>query len=317
MGEPVSLVLTVLDEAASIDLLLGSVAGQSRPPDEVVVVDGGSRDGTWERLQGWADTLPLKLLRADGANIARGRNVGIERASHDLVAVTDAGVRLAADWLEQLSAAAGPEVDVVAGFFRPDPTSAFETAMGATVLPDLADVDGNRFLPSSRSILFRKSAWRQAGGYPEWLDYGEDLVFDLALKAHGCRFAWQPAAIAWFRPRGSLAALFRQYFRYARGDGKAGLWRQRHAVRYATYLAAPLLAHMGRRRSVAWLLLGLGAGAYTFRPYRRLLPRLRGLSPVAALFALASVPVIRFTGDVAKMLGYPVGVAWRLRHRRP
>ncbi len=81
MGDPVSLVLTVLDEAASIDLLLGSVAGQSRPPDEVVVVDGGSRDGTWERLQGWADTLPLKLLREDGANIARGRNVGIERAS--------------------------------------------------------------------------------------------------------------------------------------------------------------------------------------------------------------------------------------------
>ena len=78
------------------------------------------------------------------------------------------------------------------------------------------------------------------GGYPEWLDYCEDLVFDLALQQSGARFAFAPRAIAWFRPRGSLAAFFRQYYRYARGDGKADLWRARHAIRYAVYLGALL-----------------------------------------------------------------------------
>ena len=39
-----------------------------------------------------------------------------------------------------------------------------------------------RFLPSSRSVAFRKSAWTAIGGYPAWLDYGEDIVFDLALQ---------------------------------------------------------------------------------------------------------------------------------------
>ncbi len=47
----VSVIATVLNEAGSIDLLLDSLAGQTRPPDEVVIVDGGSSDGTRGRLR--------------------------------------------------------------------------------------------------------------------------------------------------------------------------------------------------------------------------------------------------------------------------
>ncbi len=316
MGAPVSLVVTVLDEASTIDPLLDSVAGQTRPPDEVIVVDGGSCDGTWERLHAWMRRLPLRLLREPGATIARGRNVGIRAAAHDLVAVTDAGVRLDPRWLERLATGATPGVDVVSGFFRPDPRSWFETALGSTVLPAHSDVDPATFLPSSRSLLVRKSAWSAAGGYPEWLDYCEDLVFDLALRRAGCRFAFAADAVAWFRPRSSFRAFFRQYFLYARGDGKADLWRGRHAVRYATYLGAPLLAWWARRRWSTWALLALGAALYTRRPYQRLAPALAGLAIGDALRALAAVPAIRVVGDVAKMLGYPAGLWWRLRRGR-
>ena len=78
-------------------------------------------------------------------------------------------------------------------------------------IPVFADVDPATFLPSSRSVAFRKSAWEAASGYPEWLDYCEDLVFDLALADHGltCRFA--PGAIVRFRPRGSLRGFWKQY----------------------------------------------------------------------------------------------------------
>jgi glycosyltransferase involved in cell wall biosynthesis len=296
----------VLDEAGTLDVLLDSVAQQSRLPDEVVIVDGGSTDATVELLQTWRSRLPLRVIEAPGATISRGRNVAIAATSADIIAVTDAGVRLEPDWLSHLCEALGPDTDVVSGFFRADPRSTFEVALGATTLPEVSDVDPDRFLPSSRSVLFRRAAWERVGGYPEWLDYCEDLVFDLTLRRAGSRFAFAPAAIAHFRPRTSLRAFFRQYYLYARGDGKADLWRVRHAIRYATYAAAlTLLLSRGR---LGWLLL-IGIAAYTRRPYQRL-PQLK---PMEALLALALVPVLRGVGDVAKMLGYPVGVLWRLR----
>jgi glycosyltransferase involved in cell wall biosynthesis len=322
--ERTSLVVTVLDEAGTIDALLESIAYQTHPPDEVVIVDGGSRDGTWAKLENWKTRLspavlhgpgsqrpPMRLLQEPGAGIARGRNLAIQAASGELIAVTDAGVRLERDWLAQLLAKHATGVDVVSGFFLPDPRTTFERAMGATVLPSVEDIDPRTFLPSSRSVLFRRSAWQTAGGYPEWLDYCEDLVFDLALRSAGCTFAFAPRAIAWFGPRGSLRAFFRQYYLYARGDGKADLFRRRHAVRYMTYAVAACL--LWRARGWGLTLLALGGWAYLRRPYRRLRPHLHRLPPGQVAYAAASVPVIRLVGDVAKMLGYPVGVWWRLR----
>ncbi|HEX8969073.1 MAG TPA: glycosyltransferase [Chloroflexota bacterium] len=304
----ISLIVTVRNEVGSIDRLLESIAHQTRPPDEVVIVDGGSTDATWQRLEAWTERLPLRLLREPGANIARGRNVGIAAATSELIAVTDAGVRLAPDWLARLQAALSPDIDVVSGFFKADPSTVFERALGATTLPAAADIQAEAFLPSSRSVLFRRAGWRCVGGYPEWLDYCEDVVFDLSLRRAGQRFAFEPTAIAWFRPRHSIVAFFRQYYLYARGDGKAGLWPRRHAARFAAYALATLLA--ARRSRVTWLLLA-GAAIYTRRPYQRL--DLSGLSPVQTLWAVALPPVIRGVGDVAKLLGYPVGVWWRLR----
>lgn len=308
--ERTALIVTVLNEASTIDQLLESVGHQTVLPDEIVITDGGSTDGTIRKLTAWSKRLPIKIIRVNGANISRGRNQAIQATTADLIAVTDAGVRLAPDWLERLHErmASDGDIQVVSGFFRADPQSVFERALGATTLPDVGDVSPGAFLPSSRSVLFRRSAWQQAGGYPEWLDYCEDLVFDLALKRHGCHFAFAPRAIAWFRPRHSLRAFFRQYFFYARGDGKAGLYARRHAVRYATYLLSGWL--LLRRRRPAWL-LPLGVLAYTRRPYQRL--RLDDLGLQQRLEAIALVPAMRAVGDAAKMLGYPVGVWWRLR----
>ncbi|MBC7262144.1 MAG: glycosyl transferase family 2, partial [Chloroflexi bacterium] len=138
------------------------------------------------------------------------------------------------------------------------------------------------------------------------------------LRAQGYRFIFVPHAIAYFRPRSNLRAFFKQYYRYARGDGKADLWRKRHAVRYGTYLIAlPLLAWLCIRRSLLWgIPLALGAAIMFWTPYKRLWPMVKPLPATEKLKAIGLVPIIRVTGDIAKMLGYPVGVYWRLRHRR-
>ncbi len=324
----ISVICTVLNEGEAIRRLLDSLLAQTRRPDEVVIVDGGSRDQTVTIIREYAGRLPLRVLVEPGANIARGRNVAIAAAIGDVIASVDAGVWLEPQWLEKLieplekrmPSGAQEALDVpfaVAGFFVPDPHTTFEIAMGATVLPARADIRPDRFLPSSRSVAFTKDAWSAVGGYPEWLDYCEDLIFDLRVRAVAGPFAWAPEAVAHFRPRGSLRAFFKQYYRYARGDGKADLWRLRHLIRYATYLIAlPGVLILSLLHHPLWLLaLVAGVLVYCRTPYRRLRPHLARLAPGERLKAILLVPVIRGVGDIAKMIGYPVGWIWRLRHR--
>ncbi len=320
----ISLISTVLNEGDSIHYLLDSIAAETCQPDEVIFVDGGSHDQTVSIIQSYANRLPVRVLVEPGCNISTGRNRAIASAQGDIIAVTDAGVTLAPDWLQRITEPLvnNPDVQVVSGFFEADPRNAFEAAMGATVLPLRDEINPATFLPSSRSVAFRKSAWEAVGGYPEWLDYCEDLIFDLRLKRRSPPLAFAPDAVAHFRPRGSLPAYFSQYYRYARGDGKADLWRKRHAARYLTYLTlVPSILLLGSlTQPLLWLLVVPGAAVYLRQPYRRLpivLKRLPRASTLDWLYAIALVPVIRVVGDVAKMIGYPVGWVWRLRHHPP
>ncbi len=319
----ISLIATVLNEGASIRQLMESILAQTVPPDEIVIVDGGSHDDTVAILESYRGRLPLRLLVAPGCTISAGRNRAIHAARGDIIAVTDAGVRLEATWLEHISAPLQADnVNVVGGFFRADPQTPFEIALGATTLPLAREIDARRFLPSSRSIAFRKAAAQAAGLYPEWLDYCEDLVFDLRLRAHVGAFAFAPQALAHFRPRADARAFYRQYYRYARGDGKAKLWAKRHLLRYGTYLALlPALLLAGALlHPAAWALLIACAAVYLAPPYRRLptlMRRAGGRSRAVWLQCIVLIPLLRGLGDVAKMLGYPAGWRWRLKQRPP
>ncbi len=315
----VSLISTVKNEGENLRTLLDSILDQTMLPDEVVICDGGSTDNTLDVLAEYQQWLPLKILTVPGSNISQGRNKAIAFASGPIIAVTDAGVVLSPRWLEYLvqPLLASNEV-VVSGWFEADPYTDFEVVMGATVLPSRQDIDPKTFLPSSRSVAFKKSAWEAVGGYPEWLDFGEDIVFDKALRQQYGSFAFADRAVAYFRPRGSLRSYFRQYFYYARGDGKANLWPYRYAIRYSTYLLAMpfILRLIWREKWQGWILLVLGLGVYSRRPAERLWDNTWGWRPPARLRAFGLIPIIRFVGDMAKMVGYPVGVAWRLKHRQ-
>ncbi len=312
----VSVLATVLNECQNVPRLARSLGAQTRAPEDIVVVDGGSTDGTPGALHSELPAARVDVL--PGANISAGRNRAVRLAAHPVVAATDAGVDLHPRWLELITKPleeTGAEVQAASGFFVSAPQSTWELALGATTLPDVAEIDPTRFLPSSRSLAFRRDAWQAAGAYPEWLDYCEDLVFDLALIARCGRPRFAPRAVARFRPRTTPTAFFVQYYRYARGDGKADLWRKRHIIRYVTYAAGSALSWRVIRRGdpAAALALLVGGAAYLKTPFARLSNQAETLR--AFVSAASLVPFVRLTGDVAKMLGYPVGILWRLRNR--
>ncbi len=307
----VSLVCTVRDEADNIATLLDSMLAQSRPADEIVINDCNSRDATPAIVELYiAAGHPIRLVRCV-YNIPSGRNNAIRHAHGPLIACTDAGLTLDTRWLERITAPLlANRANVVGGFFRPAPRSLFELALAATNYRDPGEIDPRAFLPFGQSVAFRKQAWEQAGGYPEWASHCEDILFDLALRRNGARFSFLPDALVHFQPRSSFRAFARQYFMYARGDGVANLWPRRHAIRYVVYLFGALLLAVGRRQPLALALLIPGLVGYTRAPIRRLLRRAPALDAAELARAAALIPAIRFVGDLAKMAGYPVGV-WR------
>jgi glycosyltransferase involved in cell wall biosynthesis len=318
----VSVVATVVNEAQSLSRLLDSLVAQTRPPDEVIICDGGSSDGTLQLLEA-EDRLPLRVIQRSGTNISQGRNTAIEAATGRVIAVTDAGVRLHPPWLAKLVAPfEDASVQAVAGAFVPAPQTTFEAAMGAAAIPEVSELaDLDRYPPSSRSVAFRKEAWAAVGGYPEWIDYCEDVIFDLRLRNRFGQFVFAPEALVDFRPRASMRAFWRQYYQYARGDGKASLWPGQHIARYTAFLSGPALLMLGllcRSWFLALLALISLIGVVALRsrvPYRRLARMWANLGAVQKLQAALWVPVIRITGDLAKMAGYPAGLWWRWRHK--
>ena len=315
----ISLAITVFNEEANIRRLFASILEQTRIPDEVTVCDGGSTDNTVAIMSEYSDQIPLTILIRPGVNISAGRNVAIRESSGDIIAVTDAGVRLGTNWIELITACFKQQNTChAAGFFCADAYTTFETAMGATVLPALKDIRPQTFLPSSRSVAFRKEAWEKVGGYPEWLDYSEDVVFDLKMIKCFGQFTFVPQALVQFQPRSTMQQFARQYYNYASGDGHAGLFLHIHFIRYFTYLVAvPLGIYTALTvNPFIWLLGLIALIAYIRRPIARVRILWTNLQTLDRIKAMLLIPTIRIVGDLAKMAGYPIGIWKRVTIRK-
>ena len=220
--QKVSVILTVLNESASIKTILENLLSQSRMPDEIVIVDGGSKDGTIELIKKFSKKdSSIKLSIAKGANISQGRNIAIRQAKYPIIAVTDGGCRPDRNWLRCL---VQPLLDdetfgAVAGVFEVDWRNHFEFLSGLLCMPkDSGDPRTRMFY--GRSSAFCKNVWEAAGGYPEWLYTAEDTLFALRVLQLGYRVAYAKDSIVAWRPRPTLRKLTKMFFLYGRGNGR-------------------------------------------------------------------------------------------------
>ena len=293
--QPVSIIATVLNEAEEIGRLVPSLLGQIPPPAEVVIVDGGSTDGTWERLVEEAQRHPtLVPIRDESCNlkrspgpISRGRNVAITTASSPIIACADAGCTYAPDWLARITA------PLVAG-------TAEYALGGACIDPadptvwDLASAHffGVRLSPSAhsksctaRSMAFTKELWQSIGGFPESIFYGEDTLFDLEARRL-TKPAFVECAKAFYRPQYTFRSACRQLASYAISDGILGVRPARlyrNSARCIVQLLGLLwplsvVAVAGEARFAGWSLLPPVAvlameAWFAFHPDWRLLAR--------------------------------------------
>jgi glycosyltransferase involved in cell wall biosynthesis len=228
----VSLVTTVLNDLDGTQRFLQKMTEQTLLPNEIVVADGGSRDGTWELLQGKSkQTLAwtLFVLQEHGCNVARGRNLAVAAANQPIIASTDIGCDWDPPWLEEL--------------IRPfERDSSIQAVMGSWYVrwedqkTAWAQADpllrgGLQFIATpqshagSRSIAYRKDFYLRLGGLPEDLSLaGDDMALALLIQASGEKLAAssRPSCV-WHRPQ-SFSALVNEAARNFKGAAEAGIW---------------------------------------------------------------------------------------------
>ncbi|MER3452130.1 MAG: hypothetical protein C4300_09235, partial [Thermus sp.] len=238
----VSLIAPVKNEAHGIYWWWEGIIRQTRLPDEIVVVDGGSTDGTVEILKELAakSPVPFRVIEEPGANIARERNLAIQQAQGDVIACIDFGCRPEADWLEKLVAPFedDPEVRVSGGWHRAVGPGGqpLQPLCYRGLVPELQKIHPATFLPAGHSVAFTKEAWESVGGYPEWLTLtGEDTYFGLELKRLGGKWAFVPEAIVQWEAPSTVWAALKKMFLWSIGDGESGV-HGRYYWRYALAL---------------------------------------------------------------------------------
>lgn len=303
----VTLVVPVRDEAASVGPLLRSIQEQVRQPDEIVLVDGGSTDGTVAAIRRVVGVDPrYHVIEAGPATPGRGRNIGIEAATHPWVALTDAGITLDPHWLERLLRVVEHDdgIDVVYGSFTTARGSFFERcadlAYGSPARPSSVGPVRSRFIAS---CLLRSEVWRRAGGFPD-LRAAEDLLFMRRLDDLGCRVAVAPEARVTWQLQPTALGTFQRFRRYSMHNALAGQqqhWHHGIARQYLCALAVVVAARTIRRSPVPLLAAG-AALRVAGRIWRR--REGRGVVWVLRPDRFAVVGAIMVTIDAATFVGW-------------
>ena len=253
--EPVSLIMTFYNERSSVERFFNDLREWTRLPDEVVMVDGGSNDGTIEavRKEIPGSPVPVNLIEEMRCNVPRGRNIAIRHARHDLIAVTDMGCIIAKDWLERILQPVDqdPSVDLVSGYYEPICTTPIQYCYH--YLTYNPKIDRTFWYPSSRSLALRRNVWNTVGGYPEHIIAGEDTLFDVEIRKAGFKEVFEPDAKVFWEVKKSYGLIYHQFYRYARGAGRA--WVTPHIYGFYVVNFAALLG---------WLALGCALSPWFF-----------------------------------------------------
>ncbi len=303
-----SLITTVLNEQETIIKFLESVFAQTKLPDEIIIVDGGSTDNTLSEISKFKfpqreNNPNIKILFKKG-NRSIGRNEAVKNAKGEIILVSDAGCVLDKDWVKKIiKPFKNKKVDVVAGYYKGKAESLFQRALIPYVLVMPDKVDKNNFLPATRSMAFKKSVWEKAGGFDEKLSHNEDYAFANKLKEINAKIVFEKDAIVNWIPRENLKKAFVMFFRFALGDAQANIFRDKVIFIFLRYIFALYLILLSFIEHSIYL---YGFIFFCFLLYIAwsIWKNYRYAANPKAIFYL---PLLQFTSDFAVIIGTILG----------
>lgn len=321
----VSLMVPCRNECEHIEAFCADALAQQLPEGwqlQLIVADGGSDDGTFERLQRvLSGDARMVVIDNPQRFVSAGLNRAIAVASGDVIVRMDVHTRYAVDYVAQcLHALERSGADNVGGPWRAEGRDGWPGAIAAAFQSRWV-AGGAR----SRSLVYEgevdtvylgcwpRATFERFGGFDESLVRNQDDEHNLRIVLGGGRIWQSPTIRSVYSPRDSLAALWRQWLQYGywkpfvmKKHGQAAAWRHRVPGLFVAALAlAALLALMGAGAAPLLALLGL---------YAAVLAALSLAVASASSWALLwRLPLVVAAQQIGYGVGTLIGVwdAWR------
>lgn len=228
-GTSVTAIIPCRNEIRHIRAFLDSVIQQDTTGIdlEILVADGMSGDGTREILEGYEREWPaLRVIDNPREIVSTGLNAAIRQARGEIIVRMDAHTEYAADYirtcvqvLNETNAenVGGPALTRSEGYMARAIAQAFHSKFvsGGARFHD-ARYEG--YVDTVTYGCWKKSTLLRMGLFDERLYRSQDSDLNLRIRSAGGKIWQSPRIASWYWPRGTFAALFRQYFQY-------GFWK--------------------------------------------------------------------------------------------
>lgn len=267
----VSIIVPCYNEGVVVENSIRSLLGIVYPNLEIVVVDDGSGDDTYQRAKRFAGKhgqCTVTVLRQRNRGKGEALNHGIGYAKGELIVCVDADSRLEPDaLLYAVQHFRDPRVGAVAGNVKVGNRRNFLTRMQA-----LEYIEGLNMVRRSQGYfsavniipgpigVFRRTVLEQVGGYDRDT-FAEDCDITIKILIKRWKIVYEPFAIAVTEAPEDFIGFFRQRYRWTRGILQALRKHRRYLRHGAGFTHTFMLWYMGFE-ALLWPAMNIFAQIY-------------------------------------------------------
>ena len=215
----VSIIVAAYNSQETIEECLKSILAQNYPKDafEIIVMDGGSRDGTVKI----AEQFPIKVLSIH-LNCPAAYNYAMKIAVHPVLGFIDADAKVEVEWLNKLVPhLAEPQVAGVSGSIETwNSENLWARSIGYELKNRYRRIGKYTGRVATMNLLLKKAVIEEAGGWDEKLPSQYDTDLGYRVSAKGYKIAYEPTALCYHFNRPTLQAYYRQQLQYGKNTLK-------------------------------------------------------------------------------------------------